>query len=71
MIDKADVLSLEKGRVPENLADNGRTFHTRGTKDIDVIGRPIAPSADLFPEPRTVGVLHTCADGRYFIYFYH
>ena len=30
MIDKADVLSLEKGRVPENFSDDGRIFHPWG-----------------------------------------
>jgi len=30
MIDKAGVLVLDKGSVPENLADSGRTFHPWG-----------------------------------------
>jgi hypothetical protein len=30
MIDKAGVLVLDKGSVPENLADSGRTFHSWG-----------------------------------------
>jgi len=40
MIDKAGVPVVEKGSIPENLADSGRTFHSladgRGS-DVDVI----------------------------------
>jgi len=32
MIDKACVLFLDKGNAPENLAERGRIFHSRGTK---------------------------------------